>query len=56
MEHIKPLRKKNGFDRSTFMTAFTQSGIPTNVADKMIERMKAINKNGGDASYCRAAG
>ena len=32
--------EKNGFDRNTFMTAFTQSGIPTAVADKMIERMK----------------
>ena len=31
---------KSGFDRSTFMTAFTQSGIPVAVADKMIERMK----------------
>ena len=25
---------------STFITAFTQSGIPATVADKMIERMK----------------
>ena len=32
--------EKNGFDRSTFMTAFAQSGIPAAVADKMIERMK----------------
>ena len=31
---------KAGFDRSTFMTAFTSSGIPTAVAGKMIERMK----------------
>ena len=31
---------KSGFDRSTFMTAFTQSGILVAVADKMIERMK----------------
>ena len=31
---------KTGFDRTTFMTAFTQSGIPVAVADKMIERMK----------------
>lgn len=31
---------KSGFDRNTFMTAFTQSGIPAVVADKMIERMK----------------
>jgi serine/threonine-protein kinase HipA len=31
--------KKNGFDRSTFMTAFTQSGISIAVAEKMIERM-----------------
>lgn len=32
--------EKNGFDRGTFMSAFTQSGIPAAVADKMIERMK----------------
>ena len=32
---------KSGFDRNTFMTAFTQSGIPIAVADKMIERMKS---------------
>ena len=31
---------KSGFDRNTFMNAFTQSGISTAVADKMIERMK----------------
>ena len=31
---------KSGFDRNTFMTAFTQSGIPDAVAEKMIERMK----------------
>ena len=31
---------KSGFDRNTFMTAFTQSGIPAAVADRMIERMK----------------
>ena len=31
---------KNGFDRNTFLTAFTQSGIPAAVADKMIVRMK----------------
>ena len=31
---------KSGFDRNTFMTAFTQSGIPNAVAEKMIERMK----------------
>lgn len=31
---------KSGFDRDTFMTAFTQSGVPTAVADRMIERMK----------------
>ena len=31
---------KNGFNRNTFMTAFTQSGIPTAIAEKMIERMK----------------
>lgn len=33
--------KKHGFDRETFMTAFTQSGIPVAVASKMIERMKS---------------
>ena len=33
---------KNGFDRSTFMSAFTQSGIPATVAIKMIERMKGF--------------
>lgn len=32
---------KSGFDRNTFMTAFTQSGIPVTVADKIIERMKS---------------
>ena len=32
---------KSGFDRNTFMTAFTQSGIPVTVADKLIERMKS---------------
>lgn len=32
--------KKSGFDRNTFMTAFTQSGIPAAVAEKLIERMK----------------
>ena len=32
---------KSGFDRNTFMTAFTQSGIPAAIADKMIERMKS---------------
>lgn len=31
---------KGGFDRHTFMTAFTQSGIPSAVADRMIDRMK----------------
>ena len=31
---------KNGFSRDTFMTAFTQSGIPAVVANKMIERMR----------------
>ena len=31
---------KNGFNKTTFMDAFTQSGIPVAVADKMIERMK----------------
>ena len=33
---------KNGFDRYTFMTAFTQSGIPVAVADKIIERMEGF--------------
>ena len=33
---------KNGFDRNTFMTAFTQSGIPVTVAYKMIERIKSF--------------
>ena len=33
---------KNGFDRHTFMTAFTQSGVPATVANKMIERMKSF--------------
>ena len=32
--------QKIGFDRNTFMTAFTQSGIPVAVASKMIDRMK----------------
>ena len=32
--------QKSGFDRNTFITAFTQSGIPVAVAEKMIERMK----------------
>jgi len=31
---------KAGFNRDTFMAAFTQSGIPTAVAVKMIDRMK----------------
>lgn len=31
---------KNGFDRNTFIAAFTQSGIPATVAEKMIQRMK----------------
>ena len=33
---------KNGFNRSTFLSAFTQSGIPATVANKMIERMKGF--------------
>lgn len=33
--------EKSGFDCSTFLTVFTQSGISTAVAEKMIERMKA---------------
>lgn len=56
---------KTGFDRSTFFSAFTQSGIPPMVADKMIDRMKSYLpewKNLIDksflsdkmkASYCR---
>ena len=32
---------KSGFDCNTFMSAFTQSGIPVSVAEKMIERMKS---------------
>lgn len=31
---------KSGFDRNTFLTAFTQSGIPVVVTEKLIERMK----------------
>ena len=34
--------EKSGFDRNTFITAFTQSGIPATVANKMIERMKTF--------------
>ena len=33
--------EKSGFGRNTFMTSFTQSGIPVAVANKMIEKMKA---------------
>ena len=33
---------KNGFNRSTFLSAFTQSGIPIAVANRMIERMKGF--------------
>jgi serine/threonine-protein kinase HipA len=33
--------EKSGFDRNTFMTAFTQSGIPDVLAEKMIKRMIA---------------
>ena len=32
--------EKSGFSYNTFLTAFTQSGIPVSVAEKMIERMK----------------
>ena len=32
---------KSDFNRNTFMTAFTQSGIPATIAEKMIERMKS---------------
>ena len=31
---------KKGFNRNTFITAITQSGVPAAVAEKMIERMK----------------
>lgn len=31
--------EKSGFDRNTFMAAFTQSGIPATVAEEMINRM-----------------
>ena len=31
---------KSGFDRNTFMSAFTRSGIPVVVAEKIIERMR----------------
>jgi serine/threonine-protein kinase HipA len=34
--------EKNGFDRNTFMTAFIRSGIPSTVANKIIERMKSF--------------
>lgn len=33
--------EKTGFNRNTFMTAFTQSGISVPVAEKMMERMKS---------------
>jgi len=33
--------EKSGFDRNTFMRAFTQSGIPDVLAEKMIKRMVA---------------
>ena len=33
--------EKSGFDRNTFMTAFTQSGIPDVLAEKIIKRMVA---------------
>jgi serine/threonine-protein kinase HipA len=33
--------KKSGFDRNTFMAAFTQSGISDVLAGKIIERMVA---------------
>jgi serine/threonine-protein kinase HipA len=36
---------KNGFDRNTFMTAFIRSGIPSTVANKIIERMKSFLPN-----------
>lgn len=32
--------EKSGFNRNTFMTAFTESGISVVIAEKMIERMK----------------
>jgi serine/threonine-protein kinase HipA len=34
--------EKTGFNRDTFMTAFTHSGISAAVANKMIERMKTF--------------
>ena len=34
--------EKSGFNRDTFMTAFTQSGISAAVTNKMIERMKTF--------------
>lgn len=55
----------SGFDRNTFMTAFTQSGIPAAVANKMIDRMKgyfpewkeligqSFLPDGMKADYCR---
>ena len=33
--------EKSGFDRNTFLTAFTQSGISTTVAEMLIERMRS---------------
>ncbi len=32
---------KNGFNRNTFVTAFTQSGISPTIAEKMIKKMKS---------------
>jgi serine/threonine-protein kinase HipA len=32
---------KSGFNRNTFITAFTQSGISAAIAEKMIERMRS---------------
>ena len=34
--------EKNGFNRNTFITAFSQSGIPTTVAEKMIKRIELL--------------
>jgi len=41
---------KKGFNRNTFITAITQSGVPAAVAEKMIERMKGYLPNGKNSS------
>lgn len=35
---------KSGFDRNTFITSFTQSGVPDTVVEKMIGRMKGYHR------------